>query len=264
MHDLALLTVIADDVDPAALLDSLERFNTEHLPVVVAGIGAAPLVEPRPGVELVTSRARSVAEALLGFGAEGTARHWVCVDPRTQFLRPFGSEEFLRDMDTSYVFATEDRPADAGTDEVQRTLGTSLHPCRRSGPGLVMSASIVDRWRSECLGPRGWSIDDAVTTVPSAGDWYLGWALNHLEDPALVREPAIVSMAACAVSYDYLGMTLEDLSRGYLAVVHDRTSDPVGPGGGSLRQALGRRGLTSVLAAKGGLAIERRVRGAAR
>jgi hypothetical protein len=208
MDDSVGLLVIADRASAGVdrLVSSIERFNTEKLPVSFVGSAADAL------------------ELVAGGGLDAVA----VLDPRLGFVRPFGSADFVGLDGTPHVFASEERErlvdSDADGAEMTRAARDALEvrdPRQLRSRGLsVWSAAEVRAWRDDWLAPRGWTYEDALAFCPDPCAWCLAWRLARggaLE----VREPivAVIDTDARVLDYRSRGITVADLARAYVGVV---------------------------------------------
>lgn len=203
----ALLVVAAEGSSSLDRLRvSLDRYNADRLPLTVVA---------------------TAAEALEVAAAESGA--WVVVDPRVQFIRPFGRADVMADDVTPFVFASEERerlvtqgaieadPLDAARADLDVDDQRRLHV---RGLG-AWSSRMLNAWRTEWLEPRGLSFADALRRCPDPHAWYVTWLQRTAPSDLALHAPivAMLDSAQARQDADLLSVTLTDLSRSYLGVV---------------------------------------------
>lgn len=237
------------------LVSSIEKFNTEHLPVF--------LVVPESELELFgefkNSDVSVLSEELLaqhlvrepraGFSAGyinqeiiklsfwelGLCSNYFCVDSDAEFIRPFGSSDFMYDSDTPYTFLTEDRELVVEPEYYESTWVNRMNSLEKikeeigyTGPWLltvhghaVFSGIVLQSFVTNFLKPRGWDYQDALAISPYEPTWYNTWLLHSKAIPIHSREPIVKTFhnANQHLEYQLRGVTKEDAARGFVAVV---------------------------------------------
>ncbi len=257
MHDLALLLKsYGNDWDYAQrLVASFHTYNAEHLhlfvvvpPADVARFGAlagpdvtvmsedalaphlvdGPVAGMRPGYinqEIVK----------LAFWELGLARNYFCVDSDAVFIRPFGYADFMRDDSTPYTVLVEDnelkvepryfrehwRTREAALRRIQELVGLDDPVIRTCHGHQVFSATVLASFRDDFLTPRDWTYVDALAEAPYEFSWYNMWLQHSRVIPIHQREPLVKVFHHEGQHLEYIlrGVTLADMSRGYVAVV---------------------------------------------
>ena len=171
----------------------------------------------------------------LAFWETGLAENYFCIDSDAVILRDIGAADFMHDERTPYSVLVEDndlrvepryyREHWVGREEsVRRIMGeVGLDdPIMRTCHGhQVFSSTVLRSFREDFLAPRGWGYADALAVSPYEFSWYAMWLQKARPISLHVREPLV------KVFHDedqhlasiLMGITADDLARGYLAVV---------------------------------------------
>jgi len=85
----------------------------------------------------------------------------------------------------------------------------------------VFSSAVLRSFRDDFLGPRGWDYLDALRIAPYEFSWYNMWLQKARTIPIQVREPLVKVFHHEGQHLEYIlrGITIDDIARGYLAVV---------------------------------------------
>ena len=257
MRQLAfLLKSYADDAALAdRMLASFRRHNAEglHLFAVVpridfprfgafAGSDITLVAEEELGRHLVSEqvaglRAGYVNQEIvkLAFHELGLAEAYFTVDSEAEFLRPFGAADFLHPDGHPYSVLVEDRDLavdpgyfraywpsrSAALRRIWDEVGVDDPVIRTCHGHQVMSSTVLRSFVSGFLEPRTWSYADAIAVAPYEYSWYNAYLLRSGAIPVHPRDPLV---KVFHTEREYLqalasGVTVEDLARGYLAVV---------------------------------------------
>lgn len=171
----------------------------------------------------------------LAFHELGLADNYFTVDSEAEFLRPFSAADFLHPDGFPYSVLVEDRDLAVDPEyfrEYWKSRSFSLRriwdevgvedPVIRTCHGhQVMSSVLLRSFTEDFLQPRNWSYADALTLAPYEYSWYNAWLLRSGAIPIHARDPLV---KVFHTEREYLqavasGVTLDDLARGYLAVV---------------------------------------------
>lgn len=206
--------------DRARLTESIERYNTEGLTVLVDPQGTSPVA---PILTLWQTNLLDV---------------YVVIDPRTEFLRPFNRSDFMVDDETPFTVVSEEselrveglsRALDADRAAVSRVLDLRDQRTYISRGLAVLSATALESFSTEFLRDRGWDYAAAVRTCPNEFAWYTAWVQASRVIPFVPREPLVAMADSQGRLSDYAvnGVNNDDLARAYLGVVRDE-SGPLG------------------------------------
>ena len=237
------------------LMDSIESFNVEHLPVflVVPESDLGIFSEfTHPDVSILSEEllgTHLVREPTAGFSAGyinqeivklsfwelGLCENYFCVDSDAEFIRPFTRRDFLHDDQVPYTFLTEDRDLIVEPEYFHSTWVprlTSLEKIREAigytGPWLftvhghaIFSGKVLESFVTDFLGPRGWDYRDALAISPFEPTWYNTWLLHTHVIPIYPREPLVKTFHNAGQHLDYRlrKISKTQAAQGYLAIV---------------------------------------------
>jgi hypothetical protein len=161
--------------------------------------------------------------------------NYFCVDSDAEFIRDFDRADFMAQPGIPFTFLTEDRELVVEPDYYQSTWVNrmkSLEKIRESigytGPWLftvhghaVFSATVLQSFVTDFLGPRGWDYKDALAISPYEPTWYNTWLLHTGVIAIIPREPLVKTFhnAQQHLEYQLRGIRKEDTARGFVAVV---------------------------------------------
>ena len=251
-----LLKSYAGDLEYATrMVASLRAFNTDgvHLFAVVPAV-ARPLFarlasddltlidEEELGSHLVDREVHGLRPGYinqeivkLAWWQLGLADNLFTVDSDAQFIRPFGVSDFMHPDGSPYSILVEDR--DLAVDPVYfrtywprraaehrllwETVGIDDPVIRTCHGHTTFSRQVLESFHREFLEPRGWTYADALELSPYEYTWYNAWLLKQSVVPVHPRDPVVkvYHHEEQYISDLALGVTLDDLARGYLAVV---------------------------------------------
>jgi hypothetical protein len=171
----------------------------------------------------------------LAFWESGFAANYFCIDSDAVILRDIGAADFLRDEHTPYTVLVEDNDLRAepgyfrdhwvGREAAIRRIMAEVElddPVMRTCHGhQVFSSAVLRSLRDDFLVPRGWGYADALAVSPYEFSWYAMWLQKARPIPIHQREPLVKVFhdADQHLAAILMGITAEDLARGYLAVV---------------------------------------------
>ncbi len=223
------LTIVVPDADLAMfevfsgeLVDLLgESVFAEHLVV-------EPVHELRPGYinqEIIK----------LAFWERETSEHYFCVDSDAVFIRDFWVADFMANDTTPYSVLVEDNelrvePAyyhqywvrrEQEIRRIQELVGLDDPVLRTCHGHQVFSARVLQSFKSDFLAPRQWDYKDALTQSPYEFSWYNMWLQKCQLIDIHQREPLVKVFHNEGQHLEYIlrGITVQDIARGYLAVV---------------------------------------------
>ena len=171
----------------------------------------------------------------LAFWELGLADNYFTVDSDAVFIRNFATSDFMRDATTPYTVLVQDldlkvQPRyyrehwvgrEASIRRIQEAIGLDDPIVRTCHGHQVMSAAVLRSLREEFLAPREWDYADALALAPLEYSWYCLWLQRTHVIPIHQIEPLVKVFHNEDQHLDHIvgGLTLDDLARGYLAVV---------------------------------------------
>ncbi len=237
------------------LMDSVHRYNVDHVPVFVVAPddelalfahlecpGVSVLPESMFGDHLSDRdingyRAGYINQAIikLCFWETGLAENYLCVDSDAEFIRPFYMSDFMHDASTPFTFLTEDAELrsepeyhadqweyrEAKLREIMRAVGLDSPRLLTVHGHAVFSATVLRSFRDQFLAPRHWGYLDALTLSPYEPTWYNMWLQKDGTIPIVMREPMFKTFHNPSQHLEYVlrGVTVPDIARGYVATV---------------------------------------------
>jgi len=177
----------------------------------------------------------------LAFWELDLAENYLCLDSEAEFIRPFGTGDFMFSDHIPYSVLTQDLELEvdpiyfhqygvdrrASLEHIAAELGLDQRVILTCHGQTVFSAAVLRSWKSDFLEPRGWSYLDALRCEPYEFTWYNLWLQKSGVIPVHAREPWIKIFHHEGQHIDYLakGLTQSDLARGYLGVLVNSSFD---------------------------------------
>lgn len=171
----------------------------------------------------------------LAFWELDVCDNYFCVDSDAEFIRDFHRTDFMAQPGIPFTFLTEDRELVVEPNYYQSTWLNrmkSLEKVREAigytGPWLftvhghaVFSAKVLKSFVTDYLEPRDWDYKDALAISPYEPTWYNTWLLHTGAIEIFPREPIVKTFhySIQHLSYVLQGVGVQDLARGYIAVV---------------------------------------------
>ena len=171
----------------------------------------------------------------LAFWELGTAENYFCVDSEAVFIRDFRTADFMADDTTPYSVLVEDNelrvePAyyhqywvrrEQEIRRIQELVELDDPVLRTCHGHQVFSSRVLQSLKSDFLAPRQWDYKDALAQSPYEFSWYNMWLQKSQLIDIHQREPLVKVFHNEGQHLEYIlrGITLEDIARGYLAVV---------------------------------------------
>ena len=226
--------------DPAdALVASFARFNVEGLPRV----DLSGEVDPRA--------------PLLTAGRSRQCDAYVVVDPRVEFVRPFGRSDVVDPDGRPYVIASErperrvegDLPDEAGHERIRAELGLTGSRRLLARGLMVLDADLLRSFERDVLATRGWGVEDALRLCADEWQWYTAWAEASLGPALQWREPlvAMIDTPGARLAARNAGLTVDDVARGYVGMVWPDAPGAADSRHGALVDSLGTGALAGAL-----------------
>lgn len=291
-----LLKSYADDFDYArTLVASYQKYNSDSIPlwIVVPDSDleqfrtlAGPSIEFMPesafGEFLVHENVAGIRPGYinqeivkLSFWETGLVANYFCVDSEAVFVRPFTHDDFMFDQTTPYTVLVEDNELkvepryyadhwqgrEKSLRRIQELVGLDDRRILTCHGHQVFSRTVLHSLKEDFLEPQGWSYRDLLAEAPYEFSWYNMWLQKTRVIPIEIREPLVKVFhhEGQELEYALRGISLEDIGRGYVALVINSNyarSIRGGDAAGSAEEVLARYMPASVLSK----ALARRVR----
>ena len=171
----------------------------------------------------------------LAFWELGLADNYFCVDSEALFIREFYTSDFMATPEVPYTVLVEDNELkvepnyfnqywvqrEASLREIQRLVGLDDPIIRTCHGHQVFSTTVLRSFVDEFLIPKGWAYRDALAAAPYEFSWYNMWLQKTKVIPIHQREPLVKVFHNEDQHLEYIlrGVTVQDIARGYLAVV---------------------------------------------
>ena len=305
MNDIALLikSHMPDRPYVERLVDSISQFNVNGLAtylVVPQSQRHAFIPFLERGIELLTddevAGSYLVSEGAhglsagylnqeivkLSFGETNLVANYFCVDSDAVFIRDFGVSDFLRRPGEPYTVLVQDKDLltepryhrehwqgrEGSIRRIMEFVGLEDPIVRTCHGHQIFSSRVLASFRDNFLVPRGWTYADAVREVPYEFTWYNMWLQKSHVIPIHQIEPLVKVFhnEEQHVASIAQGIDIEDLARGYLAVVvnsnYSRDLGPVAAEADKISlmgQYLSYQELVRVFGAKGAATFRRRL-----
>ena len=251
-----LVKSYADDLEYARrLASSLHRHNVDRLPVYfvvpeehvsifteTVGYVGDVLSETELAEHLVTEPTAGFSAGYinqeivkLSFWELGLVANYFCVDSDAEFILDFTAADFMADASTPYTLLTEDADLQVERDYYSHTWITRAKSLERIREAIgyegiwpltvhghaIFSSTVLASFRNEFLAPRGWTYADALQVSPYEPSWYNAWLLHRKPIEIIRRDPLVKTFHTPTQHLEYAlrGVTEQDVSRGFLAVV---------------------------------------------
>ena len=251
-----LLKSYSQDFELAArMVASFHKFNQDQIPLfIVVPDSDQKLFEPllEEGVTLISEsrfgeylvsepvhgmRAGYINQEIvkLSFWELGLTENYFCVDSDAEFIRPFTVADFMFDPETPYSVLVQDlelavEPAyysqywqsrEKEITHIADLLDLDPRVILTCHGHQVFSTQVLESFRNDFLAPRGWSYRDALAQAPYEFTWYNLWLQKTTLHEIHPREPWVKVFHHEGQYLEYVsrGVSVEDLARGYLAVV---------------------------------------------
>jgi len=177
----------------------------------------------------------------LAFWELGAAENYLCLDSEAEFIRPFGTRDFMYSNTVPYSVLTQDLELEVdpvyfqqyavdrrqSLEHIALEVGVDPRVILTCHGQTVFSATVLRSWKSEFLEPRGWTYMDALRCEPYEFTWYNMWLQKSGVIPVHPREPWIKIFHHEGQHIEFLakGLTHADLARGYLGVLVNSNFD---------------------------------------
>lgn len=237
------------------MVKSFHEFNTEGLKLFVVVPGkdlelfgqfTCPTVEilseDRLGQYLVDREVHGMRPGYinqeiikLAFWELQLCANYFCVDSDAEFIRPFGVKDFMFDSDTPYSVLVQDlelavepeyfnqywKSRESELKSIAEAVGLDSRVILTCHGHAVFSAAVLKSFVKDFLTVRGWVYADALEFSPYEFTWYNLWLQKSHVIDVHPREPWIKVFHNQSQHMEYLvrGITLADITRGYLGVV---------------------------------------------
>ncbi len=171
----------------------------------------------------------------LAFWELGLCGNYFCVDSDAEFIRPFTISDFMFDSHTPYSVLVQDlelavepqyynqywQSREKEIEHIATMLELDTRVMLTCHGHQVFSAKVLESFVNDFLNPRGWDYRDALAQAPYEFTWYNLWLQKAKPHVIHSREPWVKVFHHEGQYLEYLsrGVSVEDLARGYLAVV---------------------------------------------
>lgn len=171
----------------------------------------------------------------LAFWELGLLDNYFCVDSDAEFIRPFGRADFMRNEREPYSVLVEDnelkveplyygeywQSREQAMRRIQAEVGLDDPVVRTCHGHQVFSSIVLRSFAEEFLAPRHWTYLDALRIAPYEFSWYNMWLQKARLIAIHQREPLVKVFHHENQHLEYIlrGVTIDDIARGYLAVV---------------------------------------------
>ena len=171
----------------------------------------------------------------LAFWELGYLDNYFCVDSEAVFIRDFGFSDFMADSTTPFTVLVEDKELKTepryyrehwvDREERIRKIAELIDysdPVLRTCHGhQVFSSKVLQSFVGDYLDSHGWTYQDALAQSPYEFSWYNFWLQKTQVIPIDQREPFVKVFHNEDQHIEAVarGITMDDLARGYLAVV---------------------------------------------
>ena len=171
----------------------------------------------------------------LAFWELGLTENYFCVDSDAVFIRDFGESDFLAADGYPYSVLVEDKELkvepryfaehwlsrEESLQRIAREVGLTANVLLTCHGHQVFSAQVLRDFQDQFLAPRDWGYLDALRVAPYEFSWYNFWLQANQSIPIHPREPLVKVFHHEGHHMESVlrGVTVEDLARGYLAVV---------------------------------------------
>ena len=171
----------------------------------------------------------------LAFWKLGLCENYLCLDSDVVFIRNFGYSDFLTPSGQPYTVLIEDRDLQSDPEyyaaqwqdrseslqKIQEYLGFDKHLKLQTCHGMqIFSSLVLAKMEAELLEKQGLKYIDLLTISGYEFSWY-NYYLQGLDAKIYTREPyfKLYSSPRALIRDQVLGVTLEDLARGYLGLI---------------------------------------------
>jgi hypothetical protein len=171
----------------------------------------------------------------LAFWELGLTESYFCVDSDAVFIRDFDESDFMASDGYPFSVLVEDKELkvesryytehwvsrDESLRRIADEVGLEEDVLLTCHGHQVFSSRVLQGFRDRFLAPRGWNYLDALRVSPYEFSWYNFWLQVDRSIPIHQREPLVKVFHHEGHHMEYLvrGVTLDDLARGYIAVV---------------------------------------------
>lgn len=171
----------------------------------------------------------------LSFWELGYLDNYFCIDSEAVFVRDFFQSDFMADEETPYTVLVEDHELkvepryfrehwterEARIRHIADLLELRSPVLKTCHGHQVFSSSVLESFVSTFLKPKGWTYRDALAESPYEFSWYNLWLQKSELIPIHQREPFVKVFHNESQHLEYIlrGITVEDIARGYVAVV---------------------------------------------
>ena len=258
MHKIAILlvTYIGDLEYVERLIQSYKKYNTEKIPLYIVAPSSDKNAFEKfeyDDIKLLTYEAvtnnlvhdnsvRGIRSGYinqeiikLAFWEKGFCENYFCIDSDGEFIRDFYVSDFMYDDDTPFTILVEDNELKVepeyynkywiGREKLIRTIqkevglvDSRMLTCHGFA---ILSRKVLESLYKKYMLPKNLTYRDLLCIAPYEYSWYNMWLQKDKTIPIEFREPIIKIFHHRNHHLEYLqkGITLQDISRGYIGVV---------------------------------------------
>lgn len=171
----------------------------------------------------------------LSFWEQKLCENYFCLDSDGEFIRNFYISDFMYDDVTPYTIIVEDNELAVepeyytkywdGREKlirlIQNEVGLSDKRMLTCHGFAILSCKVLESFKYDFLIPKKIEYKDALNISPYEFSWYNMWLQKNKTIPIEVKEPVFKVFHHKHHHLEYLkkGITLKDISRGYIGVV---------------------------------------------
>lgn len=258
MHKIAILlvTYIGDIEYVERLIPSYKKYNIDKIPLyIVAPISDIKAFEKfmDDNIELLTEE--SITDNLvhdsnffgfkpgyinqeivkLAFWEKKLCENYFCMDSDGEFIRNFFVSDFMYDHETPFTILVEDNELAVEPEYyrgywikreksirfIQKEIGLADRRMLTCHGFAILSCKVLESLYKKYLLPNNLTYRDLLSKSPYEFSWYNMWLQKDKTIPIEFREPIIKIFHHKNHHLEYLekGITLQDISRGYIGIV---------------------------------------------
>lgn len=258
MHKIAILlvTYIGDIEYVERLIPNYKKYNIDNIPLYIVTPSSDSKAFERfvgDNIELLTNesitnnlvydnsvfgiRPGYINQAIikLAFWEKGLCENYFCMDSDGEFIRDFYISDFMYDDDTPFTILVENNELKVEPEYyrkywigweksvrlIQKKVGLVDKRMLTCHGFAILSCKVLESLYQNYMFPNNLTYRDLLSKSPYEFSWYNMWLQKDKTIQIEVREPIIKIFHHKNHHMEYLqkGITLEDISRGYIGVV---------------------------------------------
>lgn len=171
----------------------------------------------------------------LSFWEKGLCENYFCVDSDGVFIRDFHVSDFMYDENTPYTILVEDNELVVEPEYykqywserkklirlIQEKVGLNDKRMLTCHGFAILSCKVFESFNTKFMKPNNLNYKDLLNIAPYEFSWYNMWLQKDKTIKIEFREPIFKYFHTKNHHLEYLrkGITLQDISRGYMGVV---------------------------------------------